>query len=527
MLLVAGALAACGSSSSEAGSPSTSSGRVLLVGTFDGHDGRYRTIQAAVDAARPGDDILVAPGDYHETADTGTAASAAHAGDFGGVLVSTPHLLIRGMDRATVVVDGTKAGSSRCSSAPADQDFGPRSGDGKALGRNGIVIWKADGVAVQNLTVCNFLAGPEGASGNEIWWNGGADSGTIGMTGYAGSYLTATSTYFGGESTAAQYGIFSSNTRGPGRWDQVYASNFNDSGAYVGACQQVCDMTLDHGWFEYDALGYSGTNSGGAIVIENSLFEHNEDGFDTNTQIAGDPPAPQNGACPHGGTSPITHTHSCWVFWHNVSRDNNNPDVPQAGGAAAGPVGTGMTLSGGRNDTVMDNTFAGNGAWGILFIPFPDSNPPEHHQSCTGTGGVEMKGFGCVYDPMNDALLHNRFVHNGYFGNPANADFGQVVANAGQPQNCYAGNVAPQGSAPPDLEKAQPVCGPLTTAANTGGPLLGQVLCDTGIGSCPAGAAYPQPTKVLMHPLPAHLKSMPNPCRGLPANAWCRDGHPL
>ena len=36
--------------------------RVLLVGTFHGVPGRYRSIQAAVNAARPGDWILVAPG---------------------------------------------------------------------------------------------------------------------------------------------------------------------------------------------------------------------------------------------------------------------------------------------------------------------------------------------------------------------------------------------------------------------------------------------------------------------------------
>src|SRR6202021_101149 len=70
----------------------------------------------------------------------------------------------------------------------------------------------------------------------------------------------------------------------------------------------------------------------------------------TNPQIDGDAPAPQNGACPHNGTSPITHTHSCWVFIHNSVHDNNNPDVPQAGSASAGPTGTGMTVSGGSND---------------------------------------------------------------------------------------------------------------------------------------------------------------------------------
>ncbi len=56
--------------------------------------------------------------------------------------------------------------------------------------------------------------------------------------------------------------------------------------------------------------------------------------------------------------------------------------MPEAGNAAAGPTGTGMTLSGGRNDTVMDNTFSDNGAWGFLIVPYPDSGTPSLHQSC-------------------------------------------------------------------------------------------------------------------------------------------------
>ena len=79
----------------------------------------------------------------------------------------------------------------------------------------------------------------------------------------------------------------------------------NDSGDYIGACQQDCNVTVDHSDIEYNALGYSGTNSGGAIVIQNSEFDNNKDGLDTNTQIAGDPPPPQNGRCPNDGiTSP-------------------------------------------------------------------------------------------------------------------------------------------------------------------------------------------------------------------------------
>ena len=62
--------------------------------------------------------------------------------------------------------------------------------------------------------------------------------------------------------------------------------------------------------------------------------------------------------------------------------------------------------------------------------------------------------------------------------------------------------------------------------ANTGGALLGQVLCDTGFGTCPAGSRYPQLTVITMHPLPANLPSMPNPCLGVPDNAWCPGGRP-
>jgi hypothetical protein len=436
------------------------------------------------------------------------------------------------MNRAGVIIDGTKAGAPEaCDPAPEWQNFGAAGPGGVPYGRNGIVVFKANGVTVQNLTACNFLAGTAD-SGNEIWWNGGDGSGKVGLHGYWGSYLTATSTFFGpdgslrnAEATAAEYGIFSSNSSG-GTFSKIYASNFNDSGSYVGACQQVCNVTITDAWMQYNALGYSGTNSGGAVVIEHSQFDDNKEGLDTNTQIDGDPPAPQNGACPDDRISPITHTHSCWVFVDNYVHNNNNPNVPEAGSASNGPTGTGMTVSGGRNDTVMDNRFANNGAWGALFVPYPDSNPPVLGQTCPGTGGHQDGALGCVYDPEGDAMLHNTFSNDGFFGNPSNVDFGELTLSGNEAENCFRANVAPQGSVPADLEKAQATCGPTTKAPNDNPALLGQVLCDTGFGSCPAGASYPAFTGVVMHPLPK-LATMPNPCAGVPQNAWCRSGKPI
>src|SRR5205823_6873642 len=101
---------------------SASGSHVLRVGRYHGISGQFQTIQAAVNAARPGDWILIGPGDYHEQGSSND-----------GVLVTTPGIHVRGMDRNRVIVDGTMPGASACSSDPAVQDFGPN-----GSGRNGI-----------------------------------------------------------------------------------------------------------------------------------------------------------------------------------------------------------------------------------------------------------------------------------------------------------------------------------------------------------------------------------------------------
>ena len=505
----------------------TSAPRVLRVGTYDGIKGQFATIQAAVDAAHPGDWILVAPGDYHETGDITHAPVEGDHGRNGGVLITTPDIHLRGLQRNRTIVDGTAPGDSvPCTSNPSRQRYGmANDSHGTPLGRNGIVVYKADGVSVENLTVCNFLSG-SGPSGNEVWWNGGDDSGVIGMKGYTGRFLTATSTFYGSPDTSASYGIFSSNAAGAGLWDDMYASNFSDSGMYVGACKRQCDMTITHAWMQYNALGYSGTNSGGALVVTDSQFDHNADGFDTNTQIAGDPPPPQDGRCPNNGFSAITHTHSCWVFMHNWVHDNNNANVPAAGSAALGPVGTGMTVSGGRFDTIVNNVFARNGAWGLLVLPFPDGGTPDPPTTCQNSGGTEVAGLGCVLDAEGVAVVHNSFVDNGGFANPTNGDLGELVLAAGHAQNCFRNNSLPDGVTPATLQTTQPFCGGTQTGAQLDPDLLGQVLCDSGLATCPAGANYPQRNAVVMRPLP-HLATMPNPCAGVPANDWCVGGKPV
>ena len=110
--------------------------RVLLVGSYHGIPGQYSTIQAAVNAANPGDWILIAPGDYHERGDYMHALPGGDAA--GAVLITKPNLHLRGLDRNQVIVDGTKPGAAPCDASPDAQDLGPLDGDSQPSGRNGI-----------------------------------------------------------------------------------------------------------------------------------------------------------------------------------------------------------------------------------------------------------------------------------------------------------------------------------------------------------------------------------------------------
>src|SRR5947207_8090125 len=150
-LLVGAGLSACSSSAPSAkGGGGAAAAHVLLVCTYQGHAGTYPTIQAAVAAAKPGDWVLIAPGDYHERYDRSVSVGEATTS---GVWVATPGVHVRGMDRNGVVIDGTKPGAPRCSARAADQDFGPVDAKGKPVGRNGLDVWNASGGSMENMTV--------------------------------------------------------------------------------------------------------------------------------------------------------------------------------------------------------------------------------------------------------------------------------------------------------------------------------------------------------------------------------------
>jgi hypothetical protein len=511
--LLAGLMAA-----SILGGPGTSRAatHVLRVGTWKNRAGDYTSIQDAVDAAQPGDWILIAPGDYHERADYRAPGPATEAG--AGVMIRTPNLHIRGLDRNAVIIDGTKPGSAPCDSAAAAQDLGPLDAQGHPVGRNGIEAFEVDGVTIENLTACNFLRVQDG--GNEIWFNGGDGSGSVNMGGYVGQYLSATSTYYDADGNRGEYGIFASNVRGPGLLAHTYASNMADASYYVGACPD-CNTRVTGAHAENSALGYSGTNSGGHLIVEKSEWDENKTGLSTNSQNNDDAPSPQDGACPGGGVGP-TGSHSCTLFRRNYIHDNNNPNVPSAGSAALGPVGTGLVIAGGRNDTIVGNKVVNQGAWGILVVPFPDTGTPPPVSHCEG--GTQTPGV-CYYDSWGHEITRNHFKHVGFFGNETNGDLAEISAQH-DPGSCWHRNVDASrvvSSAPADLQETHAKCGMANAGADLTSPLADQVICATEIfGPCAdqPGKHYPRVSQVQLKPLPRQ-RSMRNPCKRVPSNPWC------
>ena len=172
----------------------------------------YPTIQAAVDAAIPGDLVLVDKGVYQEE-----------------VTVTTPSLVIRGVDRNEVVVDG------------------------EFVRGNGIVVL-ADQVAVENMTARNALL-------NGFFWSG--------VTGFRGSYLTA---YNNGD-----YGIYAFGSQ-DGLLEDSYASGSPDSGFYIGECFP-CNAVIRNVIAERNGLGLSATNAGGNFYVVSSVWRYNRAGL--------------------------------------------------------------------------------------------------------------------------------------------------------------------------------------------------------------------------------------------------------
>ena len=165
------------------------------------------------------------------------------------------------------------------------------------------------------------------------------DSNKVGAHGWFGKYLTAYDTGLNGG-----YGIFTQNET-EGEWEHIYASGFNDSGIYIGACQE-CKAHVNNATMENNAVGYSGSNSGGnAGDRKLAASPTTPPGSCPNGENPGDGPPPSErrvpprnvkNPVPYKNPNPVpriksTEIERCTIFRKNMITENNNLTCPRTG----------------------------------------------------------------------------------------------------------------------------------------------------------------------------------------------------
>lgn len=310
-------LLACAIAVSSWGVAGADGARTLVVGP-----GGYASIQAAVDDALPGDTVLVSVGTYQEA-----------------VVILTPGITLRGVDREGVVLEG-----------------------GKVLG-NGVSV-NADNVAVESMTAQNYASNGFAfarVDGFRMWDLHAIDNGEYGL-----------------------YAIHS--TRGDISYS--YAEGHGDSGFYIGETIHCdCDVHHNVGW--NNMLGYSGTANSYVRIWANEFYHNragilmsvlpNEMGFDAEEQSL-------------YGTQVRSEIH------HNYIHDNNNHT--RTSGIfeyVKPPVGEGITIAGGWMNDVHDNLLVNNKLWGLgmFWLTTPPRGNAFHDNHIEGSRyGVWWDEFG-------------------------------------------------------------------------------------------------------------------------------------
>jgi Right handed beta helix region len=265
----------------------------------------------ALEAARSGDVILLAPGIY--------------GGDV-SIPAGVTGVTIRGTDRNHVVFEGDE------------------------LSEEGFEIY-GDDVAIENLTVHGFR-------GNGVYWES--------VDGFAARYLTVYN--------VGLYGIYALDSQN-GTFEHSYVSGAADAAYYIGQCDP-CNVTVSDVIARLSAIGYSGTNASGDMVVKDSSWIRNGTGIMPNSYT-------QEKYPPQGSMT----------ISDNVVRGSGTVPTPAAG-PLAGYVGVGIAVAGGVDNQIVNNDVSGSDRYGIALYPTIQRNDPPFLPEGNAVRGNDVRASG-------------------------------------------------------------------------------------------------------------------------------------
>ena len=418
----------------------------VTAGPPDGGEG-VTTTDGDGEAAGDGEVINV-PED-HETIQE--AVDSASPGDMvlvaegvynEAVDVTTDGLTIRGADRNGTVLDG---------------EFELE---------NGIRVLGANGVVVENMTARNYAR-------NGFFFTG--------VDGYRGSYLTA---YRNGD-----YGLYAFDSVN-GLFEHSYLSGSPDAGVYIGQCFP-CNAVIDDVISEYNGLGYSGTNSGGDLVIMNSIFRFNRAGI-----------------VPNSGSYELCYPERDTTIAGNIVYSNNQPDTP-AIDVALLAMGNGILSAGGQRNLIVNNFVRDHERTGIGLVPFPEEDAsdtiPEGDEldlPCAEARDLPLADPGDIpplqlWNSEDNEVRGNDVRGSGI----ADLGFGAIGGLTASLGNCFQDNTF-ETTAPLLLEQLAPCDGEPTEDDFTAGAVDLVALID---------AERPPPGDYRVQPIPPEQEGMDDP----------------
>ena len=226
-----------------------------------------------------------------------------------------------------------------------------------------------------------------------------------------------------------------------GQLEHIYAAGSPDAGVYVGECFP-CNTVLDDVVSEHNGLGYSGTNSGGNLLIVNSVFRFN-----------------RAGVVPNSGSYELCYPERQTTIVGNLVYSNNQADTP-AIDVAILAMGNGILSAGGVLNVIERNMVYDHDKSGIGLVPFLEKDPndsipteDEWTKTCEESKQErpEDPGAGILWDSMQNRVIGN-VLENNRAADLLVASAGTDISTLG---NCFSGNTYTT-TAPNNLETLAP-----------------------------------------------------------------------